>query len=340
MNGYERIHAALNGRQPDATPVMLHNFMMAAHEAGVPMSRFRREPSEIARSFIESVEKYNYDGITVDIDTATLAGAVGVPVLFPDDEPAVCHGRLLGSLAQVHELPPPDVSRYEGVQVCLEAVRLLKRYFGDEVYIRGNCDQAPFSLASAMRGSADWMMDIMAPENEEDANSVLEYATGATSQFIHLMSATGAHMLSNGDSPAGPSVVSPAIYRKFAFPYEKRVARWARHLGRPYLLHICGKTDAILPSLVATGGDAIELDYKTGAARAARLFARNTTFVGNIDPTGVLALGTPRDVRLKVRDLQRIFSGNPRFILNAGCAIPATTPPDNIRALIAAARGN
>ena len=29
-----------------------------------------------------------YDGITVDIDTVTLAGACGVPVDFPNDEPA------------------------------------------------------------------------------------------------------------------------------------------------------------------------------------------------------------------------------------------------------------
>ena len=35
MNGLERIMAALRGEQPDKTPVMLHNFMMAAREAGL-----------------------------------------------------------------------------------------------------------------------------------------------------------------------------------------------------------------------------------------------------------------------------------------------------------------
>ena len=59
---------------------MLHNFMMAAREAGVTMEQFRNDPAIIANAFIRSVEKYNYDGILVDIDTVTLAGAVGVPV--------------------------------------------------------------------------------------------------------------------------------------------------------------------------------------------------------------------------------------------------------------------
>ncbi|MCP5119935.1 MAG: hypothetical protein GY953_54755, partial [bacterium] len=304
MNGHQRIQAALRGEQPDVTPVMLHNFMMAAREAGVSMSRYRTEPAEIARCFIEATEKYDYDGIVVDIDTATLAGAVGVPVVFPEDEPAIYHGQRLGSLDEVRHLEPADVERYPGIQVWLEAVQLLKRHFGDEIYVRGNCDQCPFALAGSMRGSSDWMMDIMDPENEEDARLLLEFTTDATIQFIRLMAATGAHMVSNGDSPAGPSVVSPRIYRSFAMPYEKRVVEAAHGLGLPYMLHICGKTEPILDDMVSTGADALELDYKTDVRRAHDILAGRTTFVGNIDPSGVLALGTPRNVEREARELQ------------------------------------
>ncbi len=338
MNGYQRIAAALGGEQPDVTPVMLHNFMMAAHEAGVPMKTYRADPAQMARCFTEAVEKYRYDGILVDMDTATLAGAVGVPVMFPDDEPAICHGRRLGALAEARDLEPVDVSRYCGIQVWLEAVRLLKRYFGDEIYIRGNCDQCPFALAAAMRGSADWMMDIMSEENQPDARLLLEFCTGATIQFLHLMASTGAHMLSNGDSPAGPSVVSPRIYRSFAMPYEQRVTAASHALGLPYIQHICGKTEPILEDMVSTGADGLELDYKTDARRSRDILAGRTAFVGNIDPSGVLALGTVPEVEQKTRELLEIFSRTAKFILNAGCAIPANTPPANLRAMIRIAR--
>jgi len=338
MNGYQRICAALQGRRPDAVPVLLHNFMMAAREAGVLMSRYRRDPHTIARCFIEAVEKYGYDGIVVDVDTATLAGAVGVPVLFPDDEPAICHGRRLNSIEEARGLEPPDVSRYPGIQVWLESVRLLKRHFGDEIYIRGNCDQAPFSLAGAMRGSEDLMMDISEPANEEAGRRLLEFCTAATTQFIRLMAQTGAHMVSNGDSPAGPSVVSPRMYSEFAQPYEQRVVGAAHELGLPYMLHICGKTEPILGGMVATGADAVELDYKTDARRARDIIRGRAVFVGNLDPSGVLALGSPALVEGKARELLEVFAGTPRFILNAGCAIPAGTPPENIRAMIRVAR--
>ncbi|MGB9606550.1 MAG: uroporphyrinogen decarboxylase family protein, partial [Bryobacteraceae bacterium] len=315
-----------------------HNFMMAAHEAGISMSEFRSNPESVARSFIQAVDKYGYDGIVVDIDTATLAGALGVPVEFPEHEPAVTRGARLARLEEVRDLDPPDISRYRGVQVWLEAVRLLVRHFNHEVFVRGNCDQCPFSLASQMRGAADWMLELTDPACEQDVRRLLDYALEATLQFIRLMATTGAHMLSNGDSPAGPSVISPRLYREFAWAYERRVVEETHRLGLPYMLHICGKTEPILADMAATGADALELDYKTDARRAHDVLSGRTTFVGNLDPTGVLALGTPALVAQKTRELMAIFSDTPRFILNAGCAIPANTPPENLHALIGAAR--
>jgi uroporphyrinogen-III decarboxylase len=47
-----------------------------------------------------------------------------------------------------------------------------------------------------------------------------------------------------------------------------------------------------------------------------------------------MAQGTPELVQSKCRELMDIFSDTPRLILNAGCALPATTPPENLRAMI------
>lgn len=338
MNGYERITAALRGERPDRVPVMLHNFMMAAREAGVTMKSFREDPRRMADVFIRAVETYSYDGVLVDLDTATLAGALGVPVELPEDEPALCHGARLASLAEVDDLEPPDVAREPRVAVWLEAVRLLVRQLGRQVYVRGNCDQAPFSLASMMRGAADWMIDLMDEDNRERAERLLDHCAEAGLQFVRLMAATGAHMVSSGDSPAGPDLVSPRIYREFARPWEKRLAEEAHRLGLPYALHICGRTDRILDDMLATGADALELDYKTDARLAHERMKDRAVFIGNLDPSGVLALGTPELVEARTRELLSIFADTPRFIVNAGCAIPATTPGENLRAMMRAVR--
>jgi uroporphyrinogen decarboxylase len=337
VNGYERIAAALRGERPDRVPVMLHNFMVAARQAGVTMRAFREDPRTMADVFVRAVETYGVDGVLVDVDTATLAGALGVPVELPEDEPALVHGARLGSLEEVDDLEPPDVGRDPRVQAWLEAVRLLARHFGGQVFVRGNCDQAPFSLASMVRGAADWMMDLMDEGSHGRAERLLDHCAEAGRQFVRLMASTGAHMVSGGDSPAGPDLVSPRLYRAFALPGERRLVDEAHRQGLPYALHICGRTDSILDDMLATGADALDLDYKTDARLAHGRMKDRAAFIGNLDPSGVLALGTPALVEARTRELCALFADTPRFVLNAGCALPATTPPENLRAMIRAA---
>ena len=335
MTGRQRIERALKGEQVDRTPVMLHNFMMAAREAGVTMRRFREDAVTMARCFGEAAERYHLDGIMVDVDTVTLAGAAGVPVDLPEDAPARAHGSSLATLEAMRDLPPVDLSRYERVQVWMEAVAILVRDYGDEIFIRGNCDQCPFSLAGLMRGLDLWLMDVASGEQEELVHALLEYCTDVTCQFLRLMAKTGAHMLSNGDSPAGPDMLSPRLYGTYALPYEQRVAACSRELGLPYLLHICGKTDRILKQMVQIGADALEIDFKTSLQLAHDTCKDKITFVGNLDPSGVLARGTPQLVRSKTEELLNAFADTPRFILNSGCALPSDTPAENIRAMCA-----
>ncbi len=339
MNGYQRIQAALAGHPTDQTPIMLHNFMMAVHEAGVTMEAYRENPHIMADVFIRSVEKYHFDGIVVDMDTVTLAGAVGVPVDFPLYEPARSHLGCLDDLGEIRNLKKINVEDYQYIQNLLESVQHIKSYFGDEIFVRGNCDQAPFSLASMVRGSQEWMLDLMMGE-PCFVKELLEYCTDITCQLIRLMAQTGCDMVSNGDSPAGPEMVSPETYKEFALPYEKRVIQEAHSHQLPYTLHICGNTEIILDMMLQSGADALELDYKTDSTTACEKIGDKACFIGNIDPSGVLAMGDPELVEIKTIDLLNIFSNTNRFILNAGCAIPSNTPPENLERLIQTGRNH
>ena len=338
MNGYERIKAALEGKEQDKVPVMLHNFQMAAYEAGLSMEEFRSDPKKLAQSFIKAIEKYKYDGILVDVDTATLAGACGVHINFPKDKPAQIRKGILENIEDIRKLKKIDILNYKYVRVWLESVRILKDYFKDDIFIRGNCDQAPFSLASMLRGAQEFMMDLYDEDNIELVFNLLEYCYDITSQFIELMAETGAHSVSNGDSVAGPSMISPGMYAKFAFPYEKKIVDKVHSLGTLYTLHICGNTNVILDKMVETRADSLELDYLTDINKAHDLMKDKTTFVGNIDPSGVLALGNVNDVIKATKNLLDVFSDTPRFILCSGCAIPPSAPSENIKALIETAR--
>jgi uroporphyrinogen decarboxylase len=90
--------------------------------------------------------------------------------------------------------------------------------------------------------------------------------------------------------------------------------------------------------MMDTGADGLELDYKTDMHKAHALMADRTVFVGNVDPSGVLAFGSVEQVERTTRELLSTFADTPRFVLNAGCAIPPGTPEANLRAFIREAR--
>lgn len=106
------------------------------------------------------------------------------------------------------------------------------------------------------------------------------------------------------------------------------------------MLRIRGKTELILEAMFSGGAGALELDHQTDLRRAHQIIRRQVTFTGNVDPGGVLALGTPQVVEQKTREVVESYPGTPRFILNADCALPAPLPPENIMAMVRVAGGS
>ena len=337
MNGYERIVAALSGKMPDRRPVMLHNFMHAAELSNINMKQFREDPRLAANSLIEAVERYELDGVLFDVDTALLASSIGVPTDYPDESPARNHQPLLDNLADVHQLKEVDISKNIRIQHALETVRILKNYFKNEVYVRGNCDQCPFDLATLVRTAGNFMMDLLV--DEENAIALIKYCTNVTKQMIRLMSATGADMVSNGDSFAGPDMLPPEMYRKFAFPYELEIVNEAHDCQKPYLLHICGNTDLILEDMTGLGLDAVELDYKTSIHKIYETMHDKCTLFGTIDPSGVLTFGSLKEIEQKTVELLKVYQDCPRLVINAGCAIPKEAPHENVKYFVDTAHG-
>ena len=230
----------------DYRPVMLQNFQCGVYEMNLSFDQFRQDAKLAAESYIRNAEKYDLDGIIIDFDTAMSAGACGCGVYFHHDKPAVCIKGILDDIEEVDSLKRPIFENDPRVMHCIEVSRLIADYFKNEKYVECGCDPAPFSLASMLRGSQELMVDLMDEDNEEYIYRLLDYSRDATEQFVKLGVQTGAHCIANGDSVAGPAMISPQLYRKYAKPYEVFAARIAHEHGKDYKLHICGDTSLIL----------------------------------------------------------------------------------------------
>jgi uroporphyrinogen decarboxylase len=128
------------------------------------------------------------------------------------------------------------------------------------------------------------------------------------------------------------------MFERFARPYEERLVKDLAADGIFVVIHICGDTSRILGMLAEYGPCGFELDYKTNAVKAKQTAGKGHVLFGNIDPSGVLANGTVEEVREATRQLISTWKPGGRFILNSGCAIPPSAPPENIQALMDTAK--
>ena len=337
MNSLERVKAVLAGRIPDRVPVCLHNFMLAAHEAGIPMEVYRSDPEAMARAHLGALEKYGHDCILIDIDTTMLAEAMGATSECAPNEPGRIVAPAIRSLRDVDGLKVVNPESDGRIPALLEGVRLIAKQVGKEVAIRGNADQAAFDLACMVRGIEDFLMELASDSENPAIGRLLELCYQSHLAVHRALMRAGAHFTSMGDSLAGPDVTSPTMFDRFARPYEERLVKDLAAEGIFTVIHICGDTSRILGFLSGYDFCGFELDYKTDAVRAKASVGAGHVLFGNIDPSGVIARGTPAMIREKTRQLIALWKPGGLFVLNAGCAIPANTPVENLRALIATA---
>lgn len=107
----------------------------------------------------------------------------------------------------------------------LKTVQILRKKLGNSVAIMGRGDQGPFSLASQVTGMSELLMALADGGLEEELDHLLEISTQAGILCCTAMIEAGAHCTSIGDSTAGPDVISPAMYGRYAMRYERELIR-------------------------------------------------------------------------------------------------------------------
>ncbi|MFP3089387.1 uroporphyrinogen decarboxylase family protein [Treponema sp. TIM-1] len=338
MTGYERINTTLKGGCADKVPLMLHSFMPAAAEAGFTMTEYRNSARNMADSHLKFARKYGLDGILLDVDTCMEAGAVGVPIDFPEDGTPRVKGPASDNIDGLMEMVTPEkLHTYDRIKIQLEAVAIMKKEAGGELFIRGNCDQMAFSLAMLSYGMENFLADLLDDELEEKIILLIDRALDVHLEYHRMMLEAGADITSFGDSSCGPDVISPELFLKYSLPFHKKLHQELAKMNAGTICHICGNLDRIIDDVAAIGYAGVEIDYKTNIENAARVMKNRSVVFGPIDPSGVFYFGTPELMRKKTGEVLDYFRGR-GIVLGAGCAIPKGAPEELIRTFVETAR--
>jgi uroporphyrinogen decarboxylase len=338
MTGYERINTTLKGNTADKVPLMLHSFMPAAAEAGFTLAAYRNSAKNMAAAHLTFARKYGLDGILLDVDTCMEAGAVGVPIDFPEDGPARVSAPASDNIEELLEMMTPEkLHNYDRIKIQLEAVGIMKQEAGGEIFIRGNCDQMAFSLAMLSYGMENFLADLLDEELEERILLLIDRAFDVHLEYHRMMLEAGADITSFGDSSCGPDVISQKLFLKYSLPFHKKLQQELTGMNAGTICHICGNLDRIIEDVAGIGYAGVEIDYKTNIENAARIMKNRSVVFGPLDPSGVFYFGTPESMRSKTRHVLKCFEGR-GIVLGAGCAIPKGAPEELIRIFVETAR--
>lgn len=338
MTHLERCLTVLNNGLPDRIPVVPQSFLFACEYAGYSMADVNRDPELMAKAMIICQEKFGYDGCVIDFDDASLAEACGAKVLYREDEPAIVDDSepLLKDIKDVEDLSVPDPNTSYRLQHWQETTRLLVDEIGDHIFIMARADQGPFTLACLLRGTQNFLLDIMT-QDFEAVMKVIDYCRRVCAVFAKAQKDAGAHATSIGDACASPNMISPEMYRLYALEPERQLTKEIQDYGIPFSIHICGNTEPILPDIFTTQARIIELDWPVNMENAIKLSGTKSVLMGNINTSNPLVLGTPENVKAAVRRIIEQTKGRNLFI-SSGCAMGRNTKPENVQAMVEGAK--
>jgi uroporphyrinogen decarboxylase len=203
--------------------------------------------------------------------------------------------------------------------------------------IKGAYVIGPYSLAALMMGADDAAIaTVMQPEHLHD---LCQFTTGQIQRYIRLLVTSGAQAICILEPSA--VMLGPDQFSAFSANYVHHIVESCRYTGVATIYHTCGNTTHLADKMVEAGIDAISLDSPDAGVdlpAVAKALSPDVIIMGNINPTGALLNGSPKDVETEVNDLLDQMSPHPNFVLSTGCDLPQETPIENIHAFMRAGR--
>ena len=222
---------------------------------------------------------------------------------------------------------PENIIEKPSMKVVLDALSILRRQVGGKVAIIGKV-MGPWTLSYHMAGTQNFLLQIGLGETEK-VIKMLRQLMPVTIAFARAQFQAGADIVVLADHVTG-SLVGPYHYKDLLLPIHQEITA---QIEGPLILHVCGDCTDRLEFFAQSGVDAYHMEWQVDAKMAVEKVGTVMSLVGNVNNPQVLYQGTPDDVYKQVR--YAVEAGI--NIIGPECAIPLSTPIENLKAIVEAA---
>lgn len=336
LTSYERIMMTLEGKTPDRTPVFPLVRDWCIKQAGFKMSEAFSNAQKYVFAQYFCMKQYGYDGVRDLCGIHAESEAMGSKINIDENSPpSIIDFAIKDYKRDLPELKIPNPWKEGRLPLILEGVRRLKELSEGKTPVMAYL-QAPLRHASMLRGFDKIMEDVH--ENTNALIELLEVATESLILYGLALVQAGADIIFMSDPTSSGDVLSKEMWEIYGFPYTKKLVSVVKRQGIKTILHVCGDTSDRLESLAATGVDGLSLDHKVDFYYARKILGEKICLMGNLDPHKTLILKGPNEVEKESIEMILKAGKKGGFILSSGCSVPALTRPENICAMVKAAK--
>jgi uroporphyrinogen decarboxylase len=333
----KRVDLVFKGLYPDKVPVDIQGLVnVAPRLLGFTRKEMATDPLKAAEARIKTWEKVRTDLTAVGIYSLPMSQAAGNKCGLDEEGMPYVKKRFLEEKSNLVKMNIPEPEKDAPLPYTLEVCKTVGSALKEEAAVRGFL-VLPWTLASQLRGIEKLIYDTV--DDPNFVHEVMRFCTEYIKMFgSEILDAIGEGVFGiyTADPFAGCSVISPQIYNDFVKPYQEEVVKYFKEKQTSVTFHVCGYIDPIMEEIVSTGIDAMSMDEGSSLEKMFEASKGKVVVIGNLPPM-LFAEGTKEEFEEAVRKSMETASGNSKYILASGCAIPPHTPIENLNYFLEAA---
>ena len=293
---------------------------------GISVKKLIGDSEHQAQGMVKIAERTKSAAVVSLMDLSVEAECFGATVVFSDNEVPTVTGRIVCSEEDANRLLVPKVGTARS-GIYVEAIRKAAERITNRPVFAGMI--GPYSLAARLLDVSEIMIDCY--EEPDMVHTVLEKATRFLIEYAKTYKAAGADGILMAEPVAG--LLSPALEREFSAPYVRAIVDAVQDDEFLVIYHNCGdNTPAMADSLIGNGAAAYHFGNSIDLRTMLDRFPSDVPVMGNVDPAGVLRMGTPETVKQATLKVMNECSSYGNFVISSGCDIPSQAPWENIDA--------
>jgi uroporphyrinogen-III decarboxylase len=180
-------------------------------------------------------------------------------------------------------------------------------------------------------------------EDEELYHFLMSHVANAMCDYNRALVEAGVDCVGIQGHMAGGRTTSPAYFRKFVQPYEKRVIEAIHGTGGFTVYHNCGFARSLYDNYRELGMTVWETVSEpprgdNHLTEAKHLLGDRLCLLGNLDQVEFLKTAAPAEVAERTRATVRAGMPGGRYIFSTSDFLETGTPRENVVAMIQAAK--